>query len=111
MPLPQKRLRECMLPAKTPLVWTIRDRCRVCYTCVRECPAKAIRVAGRKAEVIPERCVACGHCVRVCSQQAKDYASDIERVQTLLSQRAGGDRARLVACLAPSFPAERSIKC
>jgi len=95
-----------MLPTKTPLVWTIRDRCRVCYTCVRECPAKAIRVAGRKAEVIPERCIACGHCVRVCSQAAKDYASDIETVTRLLAERSRGGSGPVVACVAPSFPAE-----
>ena len=32
-------------------VQTIRERCRVCYTCVRECPAKAIRILGGQAEV------------------------------------------------------------
>ncbi|MCX5684286.1 MAG: 4Fe-4S binding protein, partial [Planctomycetota bacterium] len=41
----------------TPLVTTIRERCRVCYTCVRECPAKAIRITTGQAEVIPERCI------------------------------------------------------
>lgn len=95
-----------MLPARTPLVWTNRDRCRVCYTCVRECPAKAIRVAGRKAEVIPERCVACGHCLRVCSQNAKEYAGDIDRVNALISDRAKDGALRIAACIAPSFPAE-----
>ena len=25
-----------------PLVRSVPERCRVCYTCVRECPAKAI---------------------------------------------------------------------
>ena len=94
-----------MLPSKTPLVWTIKDRCRVCYTCVRECPAKAIRVTGRRAEVIAERCVACGHCVRVCSQHAKDCSSDLERVEALLAGRRTGT-PRIAACLAPSFPAE-----
>ncbi|MCY2923982.1 MAG: 4Fe-4S binding protein, partial [Planctomycetota bacterium] len=36
------------------LVKTIKERCRVCYTCVRECPAKAIRIADGQAEVIAE---------------------------------------------------------
>ena len=40
-----------MRPNGTPLVSTIQERCRVCYTCVRECPAKAIRIADRQAEV------------------------------------------------------------
>jgi signal transduction histidine kinase/iron only hydrogenase large subunit-like protein len=84
-----------------PLVTTIRERCRVCYTCVRECPAKAIRISTGQADVIPERCIGCGNCVRVCSQHAKKIASGIERVEQLL---AGG--GRVAAMVAPSFPAE-----
>ena len=30
---------------KLALVTTIPERCRVCYTCVRECPARAIRIS------------------------------------------------------------------
>ncbi len=80
---------------------TNSDRCRVCYTCVRECPAKAIRITSGQAEVIPERCISCGNCVRVCSQNAKQVVSSIERVEALLREQ--GDVA---ACIAPSFPAE-----
>ncbi len=87
--------------AEIPLVTTIKERCRVCYTCVRECPAKAIRISDGQAEVLSGRCVGCGNCVRVCSQHAKQVLSSIERVQALL---AGPDR--VAACLAPSFPAE-----
>ena len=84
-----------------PLVTTIKERCRVCYTCVRECPAKAIRIATGQAEVIPERCIGCGNCVRVCSQHAKQVLSGIARVQALLA----GD-VPVAALVAPSFPAE-----
>lgn len=90
-----------MRPAQSTLVWTIKERCRVCYTCVRECPAKAIRISEHKAEVIPQRCIACGNCVRVCSQRAKEVVDDVGRVEELL--RSG---ERIAACLAPSFPAE-----
>ncbi len=83
------------------LVKTIKERCRVCYTCVRECPAKAIRVAGGQAEVIDERCIGCGNCTRVCSQHAKAILNSIETTKILLS---GPDP--VVVCLAPSFPAE-----
>lgn len=86
---------------RTALVTTLKERCRVCFACVRECPAKAIRISGRQAEVIPERCIACGNCVRVCSQGAKQAVSSIGQVDELLA--AGGPVA---ACLAPSFPAE-----
>lgn len=84
-----------------PLVVTLKDRCRVCYTCVRECPAKAIRIAEGQAEVIPERCIGCGNCVRVCSQKAKQVLSSISEVNELL-QTAD----KVAALLAPSFPAE-----
>lgn len=85
----------------TGLVRTIRERCRVCYTCVRECPAKAIRIVEGQAEVMPERCIACGNCVRVCSQKAKEVAGSIDAVRDLL---AAGET--VAACIAPSFPAE-----
>jgi len=82
-------------------VETIKERCRVCYTCVRECPAKAIRIADGQARVIPERCVACGNCVRVCSQHAKQVLSSCDAVRQLLASGAP-----VAALVAPSFPAE-----
>jgi iron only hydrogenase large subunit-like protein len=87
--------------AGEPLITTIQEKCRVCYTCVRECPAKAIRIARGRAEVIPDRCIGCGNCVRVCSQKAKVVLNQTGEVEELL---AGG--APVAACLAPSFPAE-----
>ncbi len=83
------------------LVKTIPERCRICYTCVRECPAKAIRVVHGQAEVIRERCIGCGNCVKVCSQRAKEIYSPIEQVLKLLE-----GKNPCVALLAPSFPAE-----
>jgi signal transduction histidine kinase/iron only hydrogenase large subunit-like protein len=81
-------------------VTTIKERCRVCYTCVRECPAKAIRIVDGQAEVLPVRCIGCGNCVRVCSQQAKKVVTTIEEVIALLDSDAV-----VAACIAPSFPA------
>jgi len=83
------------------LVFTVKDRCRVCYTCVRECPVKAIKIINGQAEVINTRCIGCGNCVRVCSQEAKYYANSENEVIELL--KTGAD---CVACIAPSFPAE-----
>ncbi len=85
------------------LVRTLKERCRVCYTCVRECPAKAIRIANGQAEILPERCIGCGNCVTVCSQHAKQYRSSIDEVRSLLE----GDSS-VAAIIAPSFPAEFS---
>ncbi|MBX7257945.1 MAG: 4Fe-4S binding protein [Candidatus Hydrogenedentes bacterium] len=84
-----------------PLVTTIREHCRVCFTCVRECPAKAIRIMEGQAMVLSDRCIGCGNCVRVCSQKAKQVYSSIEKVAALLD--SGVPVAALVA---PSFPAE-----
>jgi signal transduction histidine kinase/iron only hydrogenase large subunit-like protein len=82
-------------------ITTSRELCRVCYTCVRECPSKAIRIHDGQAEVIPERCIACGNCVKVCSQKAKKTLSSINEVQVLLASNY-----KVCACIAPSFPAE-----
>ena len=86
---------------QTPLVSTIGERCRTCYQCVRECPAKAIRIADRKAQVLPERCIGCGVCYKVCTQDAKRILSSIEAVDDLLA-----GPAPVAAILAPSFAAE-----
>lgn len=83
------------------LVYTIKELCRTCYTCVRECPAKAIRIVGGQAEVIDERCIACGNCTKVCSQGAKVFLNTTDRVMTLIESGA-----KVAAIVAPSFPAE-----
>lgn len=88
-------------PNKKRLVVTVKDRCRVCYTCVRECPVKAIMIRNGQAEVIQERCIGCGNCVKVCSQGAKTYLDN--RGETL---RLIHDGEKVVACVAPSFAAE-----
>ena len=68
-----------------PLVTTIGERCRRCYTCVRECPAKAIQILDGQASVIQTRCIGCGNCVTVCSQNAKQVLSGIEDTEALLA--------------------------
>jgi two-component system NtrC family sensor kinase len=83
------------------LVYTIKELCRTCYTCVRECPAKAIRIVGGQAEVIDERCIACGNCTKVCSQGAKVFLNTTDRVVHLLERES-----EVAAIIAPSFPAE-----
>jgi iron only hydrogenase large subunit-like protein/nitrogen-specific signal transduction histidine kinase len=84
-----------------PLVFALKDRCRVCYSCVRDCPVKAIRIIEGQAEVIPERCIACGNCVKVCSQDAKAYLKSTDEVLSLLASEE-----QAIACIAPSFPGE-----
>ncbi len=83
------------------LVYTVKDRCRVCYTCVRECPVKAIKIINGQAEVISARCIGCGNCTKVCSQQAKVFVDTTAPVYEYLKN--GQKTAALVA---PSFAAE-----
>lgn len=85
------------------LVYTIKELCRVCYTCVRECPSKAIKIINGQAEVLQERCIGCGNCIKVCSQDAKVFVQSRLEVRDLLKSTH-----RVVAIVAPSFPASFS---
>lgn len=80
------------------IVTTIPDLCKRCYSCIRECPAKAIRVLGGQAVVLQERCIACGHCVKVCSQGAKKTRSSATFVNEHILPYG-----KVVAVVAPSF--------
>ncbi|MHB8771163.1 MAG: [Fe-Fe] hydrogenase large subunit C-terminal domain-containing protein [Syntrophales bacterium] len=82
-------------------IQTIRQNCRRCFTCVRDCPVKAVKIVDGQASVVPDRCIACGNCTMVCSQNAKTYASGLGRTEEVL----GSDKP-VAALLAPSFPAE-----
>ena len=82
------------------IVSTIPEKCRRCYACVRECPAKAIKVIAGQATVIAEQCVACGNCVKVCTQKAKRIED-----ATMLVSRMLEEGQKSFAIIAPSFPA------
>ena len=82
-------------------VITVKDKCKVCYSCVRECPAKAIKIINGQAEIMYERCITCGNCIKVCSQKAKQFDHSIEKVKMLLN--SGKPVAAIVA---PSIAAE-----
>lgn len=82
-------------------VYTLETECQDCYKCLRQCPVKAIRIAGGRASVEPERCIACGRCVQVCPAKAKQIRDDLARVQFLLAEATP-----VYVCLAPSWRAE-----
>ncbi len=82
-------------------IYTVKDRCKVCYTCVRECPAKAIKIINGQAEIIGNRCIACGNCVRVCSRDAKMFSFSIDQVKKHLQSGQ-----KVAAIVAPSIAGE-----
>ena len=73
-------------------------KCRHCYKCVRHCLVKAIAIENEQAHILQDHCINCGHCLEVCPQNAKTFASDLERVKGYLRQ---GDRT--VISIAPSY--------
>jgi iron only hydrogenase large subunit-like protein len=78
---------------------TYKERCRRCYSCVRTCPVKAIKVDHGFAQIIYDRCIGCGNCLS-CPQHAKVIVDRMVRTQELLTSSAP-----VVAVLGCSFPA------
>ncbi len=66
------------------LIVTDKDKCNLSYTCVRVCPAKAIKIADKHAQILPDRCIGCGHCVTMCSQEAISYRDEKSKVLSML---------------------------
>lgn len=83
------------------VVSTIEEKCKRCYTCIRNCPAKAIRVENEQAKVIEELCISCGTCFKVCNQKAKRIESGTDTTLSLLN----AVKEPVAAILAPSFVA------
>ncbi len=79
---------------------TIKDKCRKCYSCVRSCPVKAIKVDQSYTDIIFDRCIGCGNCLSNCTQNAKIVCDKVELTNQLLSSGQ-----RIIAVLGSSFPA------
>lgn len=73
-------------------------KCRHCYKCVRNCAVKAITVKDEQARIMVDHCINCGRCLEVCPQNAKTFASDLERVKGYLRQGF-----RTIISIAPSY--------
>ncbi len=80
-------------------ITTITDKCRKCYSCVRSCPVKAIKVEKNYAEIIFERCIGCGNCLANCPQKAKVVTDKVGLTEIMLD-----GSQKVVAVLGCSFP-------
>ncbi len=92
----------CGIQLMSGVIFTVPDRCKRCYSCIRECPAKAIRVVNGQALIIQDRCISCGNCVIVCSQHAKSIISNIDQTRYDVLPDIESER---IAMVAPSFAA------
>ena len=71
------------------------------YTCIRVCPAKAIKIEDNHALILPQRCIGCGNCVTVCAQSAIEYRGAKDIAAALLE-----DDTPVVAICDPSISGE-----
>ena len=72
--------------------------CHSCSSCVRLCPAQAIRVADGHPQIIESRCVKCGACIVECSNEAYTLRDDLGAVRALLASER-----RVVVVLASEY--------
>ncbi len=66
------------------LIHVDKEKCNLSFTCIRACPAKAIKIADNYANIIPDKCIGCGNCVLVCAQNAIQYRREEDLVFELL---------------------------
>lgn len=86
-----------------PLVFIEDDKCKVCYTCIRICPVKAIelRLSSDIPYIHPERCIGCGSCIEVCHPKAIAVLDSKKEVAGLISSDY-----KVAAVLDPAISAE-----
>lgn len=75
------------------------ESCKDCYSCLRNCPVKAITFKDDKAIILENECILCGHCVNVCPQNAKKIVSDLDKVKSLIKKYP----SKVALSVAPSF--------
>ncbi|MFZ4739866.1 MAG: [Fe-Fe] hydrogenase large subunit C-terminal domain-containing protein [Bacteroidales bacterium] len=86
-----------------PLIEIIKEKCTVCYACVRVCPVNAIQVKPNQdfPDINHEWCIGCGGCLNVCSPKAIVYRDSREEVKKILSSSY-----KVAAIVGPSISGE-----
>ena len=86
-----------------PLIEIIKEKCTVCYACVRVCPVNAIQVKPNQdfPEINHEWCIGCGACLNVCSPKAVVYRDSREEVKKFLNSPQ-----KVAAIVGPSISGE-----
>lgn len=80
---------------------TQTDKCRKCYSCVRSCPVKALKLEDTHTEIIFDRCIGCGNCLVNCPQKAKLVADKIGKTEQMLT--SGHPVIAVLGCSFPTF--------
>jgi iron only hydrogenase large subunit-like protein len=86
-----------------PLIEIKKEKCNVCYACVRVCPVNAIQVKHNQdfPEINHQWCIGCGACLNVCSPKAVVYRDSREEVKKILASSE-----KVAAIVGPSISGE-----
>ena len=79
-----------------PLFSVSPHKCTLCFSCIRNCPVKAIDIDPRseKADISPNRCIGCGICFQICPEDAIRHRKDFDKAIDAL----GSDAKKIILC-------------
>ncbi len=86
-----------------PLIEIDKEKCNVCYACVRVCPVNAIQLNQVQdfPEVNHDWCIGCGSCLNVCPSKAVVYRDSRTQVKGILNSSE-----KVAAIVGPSISGE-----
>ncbi|MFZ4412241.1 MAG: [Fe-Fe] hydrogenase large subunit C-terminal domain-containing protein [Bacteroidales bacterium] len=86
-----------------PLIEIDKEKCNVCYACVRVCPVNAIQLNQNQdfPEVNHDWCIGCGSCLNVCPPKAVTYRDSRTQVKEMLKSSE-----KVAAIVGPSISGE-----
>ncbi len=64
------------------------NKCTGCMTCEKNCPANAIKVINKKAEIDSNVCIGCARCIAVCPNRAVNMDWSGENTNRLMEKIA-----------------------